>query len=94
MEQYTLDLTINLYALNPNGTHKWTYTTGSYVLGAPAIVSDGIHYTSEATMEIYMPCYDLNASANPLGGLFNSTQSITLTSNTPGTTGTIYYTAD
>ncbi|MGB9591951.1 MAG: PQQ-binding-like beta-propeller repeat protein, partial [Candidatus Kryptoniota bacterium] len=30
-----------LYALNPNGTLKWKYQTGSYIYSSPAIASDG-----------------------------------------------------
>ena len=67
--------------------------TGSYISGSPAIGSDGTLYFGSDDGNLYA-LYDLNASANPSGGLFNSTQSITLTSNAPGTTGTIYYTTN
>jgi PKD repeat protein len=33
-----------LYALNPNGTIKWNYTSGSTIDGAPTIGSDGTIY--------------------------------------------------
>jgi outer membrane protein assembly factor BamB/methionine-rich copper-binding protein CopC len=82
----------NLYALNPNGTQKWSYTTGSMITSGPAIGSDGTLYFGSWDNNLYA-LYDINASANPLGGLFNSTQNVNLNSNA-GTTGTIYYTTN
>ena len=36
-----------LYAFNPNGTVKWTYTTASNILGSPAVGKDGTIYISD-----------------------------------------------
>ncbi|NPA92802.1 MAG: sortase, partial [Chloroflexi bacterium] len=33
-----------LYAVNPDGTLKWSYDTGDYIAGTPAIDSEGIVY--------------------------------------------------
>ncbi|MGA2158235.1 MAG: PQQ-binding-like beta-propeller repeat protein [Dehalococcoidia bacterium] len=41
----------NLYAINPNGTRKWTFPTGVY--GAPAIGSDGTIYAGSSDNYLY-----------------------------------------
>ena len=33
-----------LYAINPNGTLQWAYTTGGSVYSSPALASDGTIY--------------------------------------------------
>ena len=42
-----------IYALNPDGTPKWNYTTGGYVYGSPAIASDGTIYIGSYDKNIY-----------------------------------------
>jgi outer membrane protein assembly factor BamB len=34
----------NLAAINPNGTRKWEYSTGAYIVSSPAIGADGTIY--------------------------------------------------
>lgn len=44
----------NLYAVDPNGTEKWNFSTESYVLSTPAIDENGT---------IYFGSFDGNVSA-------------------------------
>jgi outer membrane protein assembly factor BamB len=43
----------NIYAVYPNGTLKWVYTTGYIVLGAPAIGDDGTIYEGSGDFYLY-----------------------------------------
>ena len=43
----------NLYAFNPDGTLKWSYTTGEGVLSSPAIGSDGTIYVGSWDKNLY-----------------------------------------
>ncbi len=43
----------NLYAINPDGTLKWSYTTGDYVYSSPAIASDGTVYVGSVDNNLY-----------------------------------------
>ncbi len=42
-----------LYAINPNGGLKWSYTTGSVILSSPAIGADGTIYFGSADYNLY-----------------------------------------
>jgi len=75
----------NVYAFNPDGTLKWTYTTGGYLSGPPAIGADGT---------IYIGNYDDNIvyALNPDGTLkwTYTTTGIFFGGPTIGPDGTIY----
>jgi len=43
----------NLYAIHPEGSLKWTYTTGGPVISSPAIGSDGTIYVGSNDYRIY-----------------------------------------
>ncbi len=43
----------NVYAINPDGTLKWKYTTGNYIYGSPAIGSDGTIYIGSNDKNVY-----------------------------------------
>jgi outer membrane protein assembly factor BamB len=43
----------NLYAINPDGTEKWSFMTGNYVWSSPAIGSDGTIYTDSGDNKLY-----------------------------------------
>ena len=76
----------NFYALNPDGTVKWTYPlNGSSYGGSPAIAADGILYISESTNN---KLFALNPDGTErwnfsAGGSIRSSPAI-------GTDGTIY----
>ena len=70
---------------NVNGTNGWISLT-SNSMGVPYI-----SYETATTNLGYGYVIPFNASANPVGGTYNSTKTVTLTS-TPGTS--IYYTLD
>ena len=58
---YVGSLDQNLYAVNPDGSQKWTFATGAIVTSSPAIGADGT---------IYFGSYDDNLYAlNPSGTL-------------------------
>jgi outer membrane protein assembly factor BamB len=42
-----------LYAINPNGTRKWRYLTGSAAISSPAIGSDGTIYVGSSDNKLY-----------------------------------------
>jgi outer membrane protein assembly factor BamB len=42
-----------LYAINPNGTQKWAFTTGGDVLSSPAVGSDGTIYVGSNDNRVY-----------------------------------------
>ena len=74
----------NLYAINPNGGLKWSFTTGYWILSSPVIGADGT---------IYVGSYDHTLYAiNPDGGLKWSyaTGSSIYSSPAIGADGTIY----
>ncbi|WP_321506270.1 PKD domain-containing protein [uncultured Methanoregula sp.] len=41
------------YALNPDGTAKWSYTTGNQLVGTPAIAADGTIYEGNLDKNLY-----------------------------------------
>src|SRR5208282_5569328 len=75
----------DLYAVNPNGTQKWAYTTGDIVESSPAIGSDGTIYFSTWSGNLYA----LNSS----GGLEWESSGIDVAASTSpaiGSDGTLY----
>jgi outer membrane protein assembly factor BamB len=42
-----------LFAINPNGTLQWDYTTGSSVKSSPAIGADGTIYVGSIDTNLY-----------------------------------------
>jgi large repetitive protein len=42
-----------LYALNPDGSMKWNYTTGNYIYGSPAVGADGTIYVGSYDKKLY-----------------------------------------
>src|SRR4029077_6570969 len=72
-------------AVNPYGTHKWTFNTGCYIDSAPAVARDGT---------IYIGSYDNNLYAlNPNGTQKwkFTTGSFVQSSPAIGADGTIYF---
>jgi outer membrane protein assembly factor BamB len=43
----------NLYALNPDGTQKWTFATGGTVFSSPAVGADGKIYVGSDDHNVY-----------------------------------------
>jgi outer membrane protein assembly factor BamB len=43
----------SLYAINPNGTLKWSYQTGDNVFSSPAIGADGTIYVGSKDYYLY-----------------------------------------
>jgi outer membrane protein assembly factor BamB len=43
----------NVYALNSNGSLKWSYTTGNKIYGSPVISADGTIYTGSYDGKLY-----------------------------------------
>jgi len=43
----------NLYAVNPDGTEKWSFSTGDDVRSSPAIGSDGTVYVGSEDNNLY-----------------------------------------
>ncbi|MGC2763169.1 MAG: PQQ-binding-like beta-propeller repeat protein, partial [Candidatus Binatus sp.] len=43
----------NLYAINPNGTLKWTFATGDVILSSPATGADGTIYVGSLDGYLY-----------------------------------------
>jgi outer membrane protein assembly factor BamB len=43
----------NLYAINPDGSLKWSYTTGDLVQSSPAIGADGTVYVGSWDGNLY-----------------------------------------
>ena len=74
-----------LYAINPNGTLKWKYSTGSYLKSSPVIGSDGT---------IYLGSWDYNLYALSSNGIlkwkYTAGDSIT-SSPAIGSDGTLYF---
>ncbi len=72
----------NLYAINPNGTLKWSYTVGD-ISGSLAIAADGTVYVGSWDHKLY--------AINPNGTLkWSYTAGDTVYSPAVGTDGTIY----
>jgi outer membrane protein assembly factor BamB len=73
-----------LYAINPDGTKKWSYETGD-VLSSPAIGSDGTIYVGSNDRQLY--------AINPDGTLkwVYPTFSLLVSSPAIGIDGTIYF---
>jgi eukaryotic-like serine/threonine-protein kinase len=42
-----------LYAINPDGSLKWTYITGDYVRSSPAIGANGTVYVGSYDGKLY-----------------------------------------
>ena len=42
-----------LYAINPNGTLKWSYTTGGAIVSSPTIAADGTIYVGSWDSKLY-----------------------------------------
>jgi parallel beta-helix repeat protein len=75
----------NLYALNPDGTLKWNYTTGDFVFSSPAIDADGTIYVGSGDNSLYAinPDGTLNWSYMAYGPIYSSPAI--------GENGTIYF---
>jgi outer membrane protein assembly factor BamB len=43
----------NVYAINPDGTKKWSFTTGGPAVSAPAIGVDGTVYFGSEDYSVY-----------------------------------------
>ena len=75
---------MKIYAMNPDGTVKWTFTTGGAVSSAPAIGTDGTIYAGSADMKLYAVNPDGTEKwAYTTGGAVNTAPAI-------GADGTIY----
>ncbi|HET6455586.1 MAG TPA: PQQ-binding-like beta-propeller repeat protein, partial [Armatimonadota bacterium] len=73
-----------LYAINPNGTKKWSYSTGGVVSGSPAVASDGTVYIGSRSGILY--------ALNPNGSKKwqRTLSNMHMTSPAVGPDGTIY----
>jgi outer membrane protein assembly factor BamB len=74
----------NLYAINPNGSKKWDFTTGGEIYSSPAIGSDGTIYISSGDNNLYA----IHPNGTPKWSF--SIGSITSSSPAIGSDGTIY----
>jgi outer membrane protein assembly factor BamB len=74
-----------LYAINPDGSLKWSYTTGGAVWSSPAIGADGT---------VYVGCHDTKLYAiNPDGSLkwaYQTEDRVDRSSPAIGAVGTVY----
>jgi len=43
----------NLYAVNPDGTQKWSFPTSGQILASPAVGGDGIVYVGSNDHSLY-----------------------------------------
>ena len=63
----------NLYALNPDGTEKWSFTAGKAVSSSPAIGADGTIYVGSHDNNFYAiieaPQHDLTISSTAGGSV-------------------------
>jgi outer membrane protein assembly factor BamB len=50
---YVGSLDNKLYAINPDGSLKWSYTTGHDVRSSPAIGADGTVYVGSDDKKLY-----------------------------------------
>ncbi|MCE7700062.1 MAG: chitobiase/beta-hexosaminidase C-terminal domain-containing protein, partial [Methanobacterium paludis] len=72
---YTGSYDKKLYAINPDGTLKWTYTTGGSIYGSPAIGADGTIYVGSYTdkkLNAINPDGTLKWSYTTTGTIFGS----------------------
>ena len=78
----------NLYAINPNGTLKWSYTTGDWIESSPAIGADATIYVGSNDHNLY--------TIDPNGGLKWSYTTGGGIASSPaiGADGTIYVGSD
>ncbi len=74
----------NLYAINPDGTLKWKYTTGDVIESSPAVGTDGVIYVGSNDNKVY--------AVNPDGMLKWSytTNGDVVSSPAVGTNSTVY----
>ena len=83
----------NLYAISPDGTLEWKYTTGSYVYSSPAIGADGTVYVGDYDHNLYAISPPSSGTLGTLkwkyttGGAISSSPSI-------GSDGTVYAGSD
>jgi len=73
-----------LYAINPDGSKKWAYDTGEWVMSSPAIGSDGTIYVGSFSGHLH--------AVNPDGSRkwrFNAND-VVWSTPTIGSDGTIY----
>ena len=63
-----------LYAINPDGSLKWTYTTGDTIFDSPAVGGDGTIYIGSSGHTLYAinPDGSLKWSYSEGGGLFQT----------------------
>ncbi len=75
MAPYMSALLINrVYAINPDGSLKWRYTTGDWVISSPAIASDGTLYIGSDDKKLYAFGSSPHiASVNPNSGIQGQT---------------------
>jgi outer membrane protein assembly factor BamB len=73
-----------LYALNPDGILKWSYTTEGFVISSPAIGSDETIYFGSNDNKLYAVS-DITVAINIKGGYYNTSKTVYLTTNMPGT---------
>ncbi len=73
------------YAVNPDGTLKWSFATGGNIRNSPSIAADGTIYIGSDDDNLY--------ALNPDGTLkwaFNTGGNVNITSSAIGTDGTIF----
>jgi len=74
----------NLYAINPDGSQKWSFTTGAPIRSSPAIGTDGTIYVGSDDQKLYAINPDGSRKwAGMTGALVESSPAI-------GADGTIY----
>ena len=74
-----------LHAINPNGTLKWSYTTGAVITSSPAIGADGTVYVGSGDNKLY--------AVNPDGTLkwsYTTGAAVSYSSPSVWTDGTVY----
>jgi len=61
----------NLYAISPDGSQKWSFTTGGKVVSSPAIGADGTIYVGSLDDNLYAITeeYDLTINWLLIGGI-------------------------
>ena len=76
----------NVYGINPDGTQKWSFTTGDKVRSTPAIGSDGTVYVGSLDDNFYA----LDPATGAQKWAFTTGGNIFITSPAIGADGTIY----
>ncbi len=78
----------NLYAVNPDGSQKWKFTTGNVVYSSPAVGADGTIYVGSVDHNLY--------AVNPDGSQKwkFTTGNVVFSSPAVGADGTIYVGSD